>query len=119
LRKKSKAQVSEMLKSKGYDMIDEDEEYKYLVKLPMDSVTEENIQKIFKEQENKASELEVVKNTSPNQMWSGELNNLKREYTVYLEERKRLMMGDDEDDIKISKKKVVVKSVVKKVVGSK
>jgi DNA topoisomerase-2 len=119
LRKKSKAQVSEMLKTKGYSMIDEDEEYKYLVKLPMDSVTEENVQKIFKEQENKSAELETVKNTSPNQMWSGELNNLKREYTVYLEERKRLMMGEDEDEIKISKKKVVVKSVVKKVVGAK
>jgi hypothetical protein len=52
-------------------------------------------------------------------MWSGELLNLKREYTVYLEERKRLMMGEDEDEIKISKKKVVVKSVVKKVVTSK
>jgi DNA topoisomerase-2 len=119
LRKKSKAQVSEMLKTKGYNMIDEDEEYKYLVKLPMDSVTEENVQKIFKEQENKSAELETVKNTSPNQMWSSELNNLKREYTVYLEERKRLMMGEDDDDIKISKKKVVVKSVVKKVVGAK
>ena len=85
----------------------------------MDSVTEENVQKIFKEQENKSAELETVKNTSPNQMWSGELMNLKKEYTVYLEERKRLMMGEDEDEIKISKKKVVVKSVVKKVVGAK
>jgi DNA topoisomerase-2 len=121
LRKKSKAQVSEMLKSKGYNMIDEDEEYKYLVKLPMDSVTEENVQKIFKEQENKSAELETVKNTSANQMWSGELNNLKKEYTVYLEERKRMMMGEDEDEIKISKKKVI-KSTFKKVeqkLGSK
>jgi DNA topoisomerase-2 len=121
LRKKSKALVSEMLKSKGYNMIDEDEEYKYLVKLPMDSVTEENVQKIFKEQENKSAELETVKNTSANQMWSSELMNLKREYTVYLEERKRMMMGEDEDEIKISKKKVV-KSTFKKVeqkLGSK
>jgi DNA topoisomerase II len=121
LRKKSKAQVSEMLKSKGYNMIDEDEEYKYLVKLPMDSVTEENVQKIFKEQENKSAELETVKNTSANQMWSGELMNLKKEYIVYLEERKRMMMGEDEDEIKISKKKVV-KSTFKKVeqkLGSK
>jgi DNA topoisomerase-2 len=119
LRKKNKALVSEMLKEKGYNMIDEDDEYKYLVKLPMDSVTEENVQKIFKEQENKAVELEVVKNTSANQMWTGELISLKKEYTGYLEERKRLMMGEDEDDneIKISKKKVVVNKV-KKVVSA-
>jgi DNA topoisomerase-2 len=118
LRKKNKALVSEMLKEKGYNMIDEDNEYKYLVKLPMDSVTEENVQKIFKEQENKSAELEIVKNTSANQMWTSELISLKREYTVYLEERKRLMMGEDEDDeIKIMKKKVVVNKV-KKVVST-
>ena len=118
LRKKSKALVSEMLKEKGYNMIDEDDEYKYLVKLPMDSVTEENVQKIFKEQENKAAELEVIKNTSANQMWTSELISLKKEYTAYLEERKRLMMGEDEDDeIKIMKKKVVVNKV-KKVVST-
>jgi DNA topoisomerase-2 len=104
LRKKSKVQVSEMLKGKGYSIIDEDEEYKYLVKLPMDSVTEENVQKIFKEQENKSAELEIVKNTSANQMWTSELISLKKEYIGYLEERKRLMMSEDEeDDIKIMK----------------
>jgi hypothetical protein len=84
----------------------------------MDSVTEENVQKIFKEQENKAAELEVIKNTSANQMWTSELISLKKEYTAYLEERKRLMMGEDEDDeIKIMKKKVVVNKV-KKVVST-
>ena len=116
LRKKNKAQVSTMLTEKGYNMIDNDNEYKYLVKLPMDSVTEENVQKIFKEQENKAAELEVVKNTSRNQMWTKELIGLKKDYTDYLEERERLMFGED-DEIKIKKKVVVNK--VKKVVGSK
>jgi uncharacterized protein YigA (DUF484 family) len=85
----------------------------------MDSVTEENVQKIFKEQENKAAELKIVKNTSANQMWTGELISLKKEYTGYLEERKRLMMGEDEEDeIKISKKKVVVNKVKKVVTSS-
>ena len=116
LRKKNKAQVSTMLKEKDYDMIDNDEEYRYLVKLPMDSVTEENVEKIFKERENKAAELEVIKNTSKNQMWSRELISLKEEYIGYLEERERLMMGDDE--IKI-KKKVVVNKVKKVVVSGK
>ena len=97
-----------MLKEKDYDMIDNDEEYRYLVKLPMDSVTEENVEKIFKERENKAAELEVIKNTSKNQMWSRELISLKEEYIGYLEERERLMMGDDE--IKIKKKVVVNKN---------
>ena len=119
LRKKSKAQVSAMLKEKGYNMIDEDNEYKYLVKLPMDSVTEENVQKIFKEQESKSVELETVKNTSANQMWTRELISLKKEYVGFLEERKRLMMGEDEDDIKLIKKKVVVNKVKKVSSGEK
>jgi DNA topoisomerase-2 len=117
LRKKNKAQVSTMLQEKGYDILDNDSEYRYLVKLPMDSVTEENVEKIFKERENKATELEVIKNTSANQMWTKELRVLKEEYTAYIEERERLMMGDDE--IKITKKKVVVKNpLLKKVMRS-
>ena len=117
LRKKNKAQVSTMLQEKGYDILDNDSEYRYLVKLPMDSVTEENVEKIFKERENKATELEVIKNTSANQMWTKELRVLKEEYTAYIEERERLMMGDDE--IKITKKKVVVKNpLFKKVMRS-
>ena len=35
-----------MLEAKGYDKLDNDEEYKYLVKMPMDSVTEENVDKL-------------------------------------------------------------------------
>ena len=116
LRKKNKAQVSTMLTEKGYTIIDNDNEYKYLVKLPMDSVTEENVDKIFKECENKAAELEVIKNTSRNQMWTKELIGLKKDYTDYLEERERLMFGED-NEIKIKKKVVVNK--VKKVIGSK
>jgi DNA topoisomerase-2 len=117
LRKKNKTQVSTMLQEKGYDILDNDSEYRYLVKLPMDSVTEENVEKIFKERENKATELEVIKNTTANQMWTKELRVLKEEYTAYIEERERLMMGDDE--IKITKKKVVVKNpLLKKVMRS-
>ena len=35
-----------MLQIKGYDFIDEVNEYKYLTKMPMDSVTEENVEKL-------------------------------------------------------------------------
>ena len=45
LRKKKKEQVIQMLKEKGYDVIGDDIEYKYLTKMPMDSVTDENVEK--------------------------------------------------------------------------
>jgi DNA topoisomerase-2 len=111
LRKKKKEQVLEMLESKGYDIIDDDNEYKYLTKMPMDSVTEENVEKLLKEKGTKELELNAIKVTTINQMWSSELENLLEQYLEYKEARQRLMDGEE---TKSSKKKVVSKG--KKVV---
>ena len=113
LRKKKKEQVIQMLQEKGYDTIDDDNEYRYLVKLPMDSVTEENVEKIFNERCNKEAELEITKKKAPAQIWSEELAVLKGEYGTFLEERRRMMMGDDEKP----KKKKAANAIIKK--GSK
>jgi DNA topoisomerase-2 len=85
LRKKKSEEVTKMLKDKAYDAIDD--EYKYLTRMPMDSVTEENVDKLNKEHENKKSELESVKNTTKYQMWLSELETLKSEYLEYKENR--------------------------------
>jgi DNA topoisomerase-2 len=117
LRKKKKEQVIAMLEEKGYDKIENDEEYKYLVKMPMDSVTEENVEKLLKDKGNKETELETIKNTTVYQMWKSELDNLKDLYVEYKDARTRLMNGVD-DNAKTNKKKVVSKggTVVKKIV---
>ena len=109
LRKKKREQVVQMLEAKGYDIIEDDTEYKYLTKMPMDSVTDENVEKIFKEQGAKTVELETIKSTTINQMWSSELDSLREEYIVYKEERQRLMNGNGIE----TKKKSVVKKLVK------
>jgi DNA topoisomerase-2 len=112
LRKKNKEQVNQMLESKEYDkMMDNDENdynYKYLIKMPMDSVTEENVEKLNKEHGNKQAELEIIKKTTINKMWLNELDELKKQYIEYKEERIMLMNGTP-------KKKVVSKTSVKKV----
>ena len=113
LRKKNKQQVILMLKEKGYDIIGDDEEYKYLTKMPMDSVTDENVEKIFKEQGSKATELETIKSTTINQMWSSELDSLREEYIIYKEERQRLMNGTDTKKKKVVSKGTVVKKTSK------
>jgi DNA topoisomerase-2 len=110
LRKKKKEQVIEMLETKEYDKIDGDNEYKYLVKMPMDSVTDENVDKLVKDKGNKETELEQIKNTTINKMWILELDNLRELYLEYKEERARLMSGEEK------KKKVVSKGPVKKTV---
>jgi len=112
LRKKKKEQVITMLEDKNYDKIDGDEEYKYLVKMPMDSVTEENVEKLLKDKGNKESELEQIKQKSVNKMWLEELDNLRELYLEYKEDRARLMSGEEKTS---TKKKVVSKgSLVKK-----
>jgi DNA topoisomerase-2 len=93
LRRKKREEVSELLKNKSYSVIDDDEDFKYLVKLPMDSVTEENVAKLLKEHGDKAAELEVVKSRTIQQMWSGELDTLSSEYAKYREERERSISG--------------------------
>jgi DNA topoisomerase-2 len=102
LRKKTKEQITEMLKSKGYTLIND--EYRYLTKLPMDSVTEENVAALMKEHNSKVVELETVQKTTIEQMWLAELDTLTKQYEEYKEERNRLIMGETK-----TKKKVVVK----------
>ena len=61
-------------------MVDEDNDYKYLVRLPMDSVTEENINKIMQERDRKNAELLTLKQTTETQLWLNELAVLREEY---------------------------------------
>ena len=111
LRKKKKEQVLEMLESKGYDIIDDDSDYKYLTKMPMDSVTEENVEKLLTEKGNKEQELATIKGTTINKMWNTELDNLLEQYLEYKEVRQRLMDGEE---TKLKKKKVTSKGAVVK-----
>jgi len=105
LRKKKKEEVFQMLQEKKYDCLEDDKEYKYLVKMTMDCVTEENIENLFKDHENKLSELETTKNMTIHEMWLNELALLKKVYVNYKRER-------ETNDTVIQKK--VIKKVVKK-----
>jgi DNA topoisomerase-2 len=117
LRKKKKEHVIEMLSKKGYDVVDDDIEYKYLTKMPMDSVTEENIEKLLKDKCKKEEELETVKTKTIRKMWLEELVNLKTVYIEYKSERSKIMNGEDTNS-NVSKKKVVSKGLIKKSVKS-
>jgi DNA topoisomerase II len=95
LRRKKREEVNLLLLQKKYDVIDEDTDFKYLVKLPMDSVTEENVAKLLKEHGDKAAELEVVKAKTIQQMWTEELDVLVVDYAKYKEERERSISGTE------------------------
>ena len=87
MRKKKKAEVIEMLKEKEYDIIGDDEEYKYLRNMTIDSVEEENYDKLLKQKGEKEGELEKIKVTTIEQMWLSELKDLEKEYNKYQTDR--------------------------------
>lgn len=108
LRRKKRSEITEMLTSKKFDMIDDDEDYKYLTKMSMDSVTEENVEKLSRQYNDKKHELEVLKDTTTEQMWSKELDELYAEYTNH---RRQLQLSNGGSS---EKKKVTKKVLVKK-----
>ena len=83
LRRKTKDNIKCLLIEKKYDMIDNDEDFKYLVRLPMDSVSKENYDKLIKEKENKITELNILNNKDIKTIWLEELNYLSINYNFY------------------------------------
>ena len=78
LRNKKKEVIIQLLRNKNYKVMDNDTDYKYLLKMPMDSVSEENAKKLLNEKENKENELEILKNTTIENMWIMELEELQK-----------------------------------------
>jgi DNA topoisomerase-2 len=113
LRKKKREQVVEMLQHKGFNIIDDDNDYKYLVKMPMDSVTEENVDKLLNDKSHKEKELEIIQKTTIHEMWNSELDILKDQYIEYKNMR-TLLVSSDNILNKTNKKKVVAKEGVQK-----
>ena len=87
MRGKKREQVSEMLTKADYKKLDDDDDYKYLVKMPMDMVTAENVEQLNAEKEKKIAELNSLQSTSEKQIWIGELEELKTQYMDYRKER--------------------------------
>jgi DNA topoisomerase-2 len=114
LRKKKKTEIIVMLQEKEYDVIEDDDEFKYLIKMPMDSVSEENVEKLNKEHKDKSDELQRIKETSEQQMWMSELEYLEQEYDKYRSERSQI--GNEKEKKKTSSKIVAKSGTVKKVV---
>ena len=93
LRKKKKEQVINLMKTRKYDIIDGDDEYRYLRQMRIESVEEENIVKLRKERDENMKELEVLKNTSEREMWMTDLKQFEKLYGKYLVERQERVFG--------------------------
>jgi len=93
LRNKKKIDICEMLKNKDYDIIDDDSEFKYLIRLPMDSVSEENIEILEKNKDIKVKELNKLIKTKEKDIWISELTTLKTEMIKFLQNKPKTKCG--------------------------
>lgn len=91
LRRKSAIDVIALMETRKFDKIDGD--YKYLIKMPMDSVTTENAQHIMQERDVCEKELATLRGTSLETIWLTELGNLEREYAGYKTRRAQIQAG--------------------------
>jgi DNA topoisomerase-2 len=60
--------------------------FNYLIKMPMDSVSIENVDKIMNDHDNKSKELDTIKTKKIENMWLDELKTLKQCYNEFLDE---------------------------------
>ena len=67
-----------MMSKLDYDTMEDDTDYKYLLKMPMDSVSEENVERLLKDKTGKENELSIIQSTSIEKMWLNELDELKK-----------------------------------------
>uniref|UniRef100_A0A6C0I6M6 DNA topoisomerase (ATP-hydrolyzing) n=1 Tax=viral metagenome TaxID=1070528 RepID=A0A6C0I6M6_9ZZZZ len=107
LRRKRSDELTAMLQSKGYDQVEGDEQYKYLLKLPMDSVSEENVLKLLKEKGQKEVQHSTLEGTSIEQLWLADLAELRAEYVKQEEKRVSLASGSANASTGASAKKIV------------
>ena len=103
LRRKTAEQVTALLT--GLKFVQCDGDYKYLIKMPMDSVTQENVESIMKEKSNSEKELSDLNATTLEQMWLNELNVLEEQYDVYKEKRELIQSASKSAPKKLSIKK--------------
>ena len=104
LRKKSKSEINSIMEKFEFE-VGENGDYNYLIKMPMDSVSKENVEKLMKEHENKKAELEGIQNSTIEAMWLKELGELKTTYNEFLENSLKMEKNESLDKTKKNKKK--------------
>jgi DNA topoisomerase-2 len=102
LRRKTNDAIDELMEEFQFDTIDDS--YDYLIKIPMNSVSRENAERILKEEMDKREELRVLIGTSLEKIWIGELDDFKTEYAKYKKEREIIQNGVTTIVKKMSKK---------------
>jgi DNA topoisomerase II len=86
LRRKSAEEIDAMLSGQGLVKIGETG-YDYLVKMPMVSVSKENVERLLREKQETEMTLTTLRATTPEQMWQRELTEFESQYDLYVTKR--------------------------------
>jgi DNA topoisomerase-2 len=102
LRRKTNDEIDELMETHSFNEVDNS--FDYLIKIPMNSVSKENIDKILKDEANKREELETLVGTSLNQLWLNDLQEFETEYVIYKQMREETQKGGIENKVIAGKK---------------
>ena len=80
LRRQTKEAIFAKMTAHGYEHIEGDAEFKYLLKMPMDSVTDENVRHLLSERDSKRAQHKGLTDTSIQALWTRDLDELEQEY---------------------------------------
>jgi DNA topoisomerase-2 len=106
LRRKTSVDIEELLAKNTLVKIESS--YNYLINMPMISVSVENVNKLLKEKGEIEKELALLKNTSIENMWLKELDELDVEYSKYKTLRNSEYIATSSSGV-VDKKKTVDK----------
>lgn len=85
LRRQTKEAIFATMTAHGYEHIDGDTEFKYLLKMPMDSVTDENVRRLLGDRDAKRSQHQELTATPIETLWTRDLDELEEEYRKWAE----------------------------------
>ena len=76
ISKKKKSEIIEQLKTRGYPVSPSENDYMYLLRMPIYNLTYEKIQELLEKKGNLEQDLAFLESTHPCEMWVNELDKL-------------------------------------------
>ena len=112
LRHKSKNEIQLLLETHNYHKGDDDNDqsFKYLIEMPLNSVTAERVMTLVNECQAKEKEVVYLQTTSIDEIWLNELNILRREYLIFFKATTEEKAKTTEVKVKSAKKSINTKT---------
>jgi len=111
LRRQTKEAIFAKMTAHGYEHIEGDTEFKYLLKMPMDSVTDENVKHLLSERDAKRGQHQKLTETTIQALWTNDLDELETEYKKWAMAAEAATTTTTCGGAAVTKKKMVVKKM--------